>query len=266
MENIELLPQISTKIYDTHAHFDDDAFDPVRDGLFSELQSYGVGCIINNATDLEKSAEDCLNLSKKYDFCYTAIGVHPGTVEQTGVLPEKARLLELLKKEKVVAVGEIGLDYHWSTDFKDLQKKAFVMQCEAAGETGLPVIIHDRDAHGDTFDIVRQIKPKGTIHCYSGSADLAYRYVEMGMYIGVGGVVTFNNARKLVETVEEIPLQRILLETDAPYLAPVPYRGKLCHSGYIYFVAQKIAEIKKTDVNTVLEVTASNARQLYGVK
>ncbi len=266
MENIEILPQIEAKIYDTHAHFDDDAFDSVRDGLFSELASYGVGCIINNATDLEKSAEDCLNLSQKYDFCYTAIGVHPGTVEQTGILPQKDRLLELLKQKKVVAVGEIGLDYHWSTDFKELQKQTFIMQCETANEVGLPVIIHDRDAHGDTFDIVRSLKPKGTIHCYSGSPDLAYKYVEMGMYIGVGGVVTFNNARKLVETVEEIPLDRILLETDAPYLAPVPHRGKLCHSGYIYFVAQKIAEIKKTDIITVLNVTANNACTLYGVK
>ena len=266
MENIELLPKISTKIYDTHAHFDDEAFDPVRDELFKELKAYGVGCIINNATDLEGSAEKCLDLSEKYDFCYTAVGVHPGTIEQTGEKPQKDKLLALLKRKGVVAVGEIGLDYHWSTDFKDLQKEAFIMQCEAAEESGLPVIIHDRDAHGDTFDIVRSLKPKGTIHCYSGSADLAYKYVEMGMYIGVGGVVTFNNARKLVETVEAVPLDRILLETDAPYLSPVPHRGKLCHSGYIYFVAEKIAQIKKTDINTVLETTSENARKLYGVK
>ncbi len=266
MENIELIPKISTKIYDTHAHFDDEAFDEIRHDLFSELQDFGVGCIINNATDLENSTENCLNLSEKYDFCYTAIGVHPGTVEQTGILPEKAKLIELLKREKVVAVGEIGLDYHWSTDYKELQKQAFIMQCEVANDVNLPVIIHDRDAHGDTFDIVRSLRPKGTVHCYSGSADLAYKYVEMGLYIGVGGVVTFNNARKLVETVEQVPLERILLETDAPYLAPVPFRGRLCHSGYIYFVAEKIAEIKKTDINTVLEVTANNARSLYGVK
>lgn len=266
MENIELLPEISTKIYDTHAHFDDEDFDPIRQDLFSELAAYGVGCIINNACDLTTSAEKCLNLSKTYDFCYTAIGVHPGTIEKDGILPDRQRLTDLLKNEKVVAVGEIGLDYHWSTDFKESQKKAFILQCEVANEQNLPVIIHDREAHGDTFDIVRALKPKGTIHCYSGSADLAYKYVEMGMYIGVGGVVTFNNARKLVETVEEIPLDRILLETDAPYLAPVPFRGRLCHSGLLYFVAQKIAEIKNTDVKTVLETTADNARLLYGVK
>lgn len=266
MENIELLPEIRAKIYDTHAHFDDEAFDENRHELFEALKAYGVGCIINNATDLEKSADNCLNLSGKYDFCYTAIGVHPGTVEKDGKCPEKAKLLELLKREKVVAVGEIGLDYYWSTDYKEQQKKAFIMQCEVANEVNLPVIIHDREAHGDTFDIVRELKPKGTVHCYSGSADLAYKYTQMGLYIGVGGVVTFKNARKLIETVEAVPLDRILLETDAPYLAPVPYRGKLCHSGYIYFVAEKIAEIKKVNINTVLEVTANNARTLYGVK
>ncbi len=265
MENIENLPVFRSKIYDTHAHFDDEVFDEKRHELFSELKNYGVGCIINNATDLDESAFKCLNLSDTFDFCYTAIGVHPGTIESTGELPERQKLLSLLKHKKVVAVGEIGLDYHWSTDFKEQQKQAFIMQCEVANEVGLPVIIHDREAHGDTFDIVRNLKPKGTIHCYSSSADLAFKYVEMGMYIGVGGVVTFNNARKLVETVEAIPLERILLETDAPYLAPVPFRGKLCHSGYIYYVAQKIAEIKKTDLETVLKITAQNARNIYGI-
>ena len=265
MEINKLLPKINGKIYDTHAHYDDEAFDCIRHELFDELKNYGVGCIINNATDLEGSAEKCLDLSNTFDFCYTAIGVHPGTIESTGKTPEKDKLLSLLKNEKVVAVGEIGLDYHWSTDFKDEQINAFKMQCEVANEVGLPVIIHDRDAHGDTFDIVRSLKPKGTIHCYSGSADLAYKYVDMGMYIGVGGVITFNNARKLVETVEAIPLERILLETDAPYLAPVPFRGKLCHSALLYYVAEKIAEIKKTSIETVLKTTTKNAKTLYGV-
>ncbi len=265
MENIENLPLLCGTIYDTHAHYDDEVFDNIRDSLFAEMKNYGVGCIINNATDLEKSAEKCIALSKKYDFCYTAIGVHPGTVEQTGILPDRAKLCDLLKTEKVVAVGEIGLDYHWSTDYKELQKKTFIMQCEVANNLDLPVIIHDRDAHGDTFDIVRETKPKGTVHCYSGSPDLALKYAEMGLYIGVGGVVTFKNARKLVETVEVIPLNKILLETDAPYLSPVPFRGSLCHSAYIYLVASKIAEIKNIDIKTVLEVTAANAKTLYNV-
>ena len=266
IEYLENLPFCPSPIYDTHAHYDFSEFAPYIDELLRELKRYGIGCIINNAIDLDSSAEGCLELSKKYDFCYSAIGVHPGTVEQTGIIPKKEWLIELCKHDKVVAVGEIGLDYHYSTENKAKQLIAFKMECDVANELGLPVIIHDREAHGDVFDVIREFKPKGTIHCYSGSAELALKYVDMGLYIGVGGVVTFKNARKLVETVEAIPLESILLETDAPYLSPVPFRSKRCNSAYIYYTAEKIAEIKKTDIKTVLEITADNARKLYKVK
>ena len=259
----DILPTIPSPIYDTHAHYDDNAFDDVRDSLFEEMRVYGVRCIINNSVDLEKSAEDCIALAEKYDFCYAAVGVHPQTVENYGIMPEKSKLIKLCCHKKVVAIGEIGLDYYYSTDRKEEQLKAFKMQCETANELGLPVIIHDREAHGDTFDIVRSVRPKGTVHCYSGSAELALEYAKLGLYIGIGGVITFKNARKTVEVAEALPLESILLETDAPYLSPEPLRGKLCNSAYICYTAEKIAEIKGVSLKTVLEVTAQNARKLY---
>lgn len=260
LENI-LKPPVP--IFDTHAHYDDEAFDEIREQLLSEMAQNGVGMIINNATDLEKSAEKCLELSRHFDFCLTAIGVHPESVERYGKGVDIARLKELCKNNSVVAVGEIGLDYHYSSDRKQMQIEVFRSQMEAANEMGLPVIIHDRDAHSDTFEAVRSIRPKGTVHCFSGSKELAMQYVDLGLYIGVGGVVTFKNARKLVEVCEAVPLDRILLETDAPYLAPEPFRGKLCNSSHIYYTAAKIAEIKGISLEKVLQTTYKNAEQLY---
>lgn len=260
LENI-LKPPVP--IFDTHAHYDDEAFDEIREQLLSEMAKNGVGMIINNATDLEKSAEKCLELSRHFDFCLTAIGLHPSEVERYGKSVDIARLKELCADENVVAVGEIGLDYHYSSDRKQMQIEVFRSQMEAANEMGLPVIIHDRDAHADTYEAVRSIRPKGTIHCFSGSKELAMQYVSLGMHIGVGGVVTFKNARKLVEVCEAVPLDRILLETDAPYLAPEPFRGKLCNSSHIYYTAVKIAEIKGISLEKVLQTTYKNAEQLY---
>ncbi|MBQ3549522.1 MAG: TatD family hydrolase [Clostridia bacterium] len=253
-------------IFDTHAHYDDERFDENRRELLNTLSEHGVGYIINNSTDLYGSAEKCLEMSAEHGFCYTAVGIHPEAVETKGTAVDEARLRELLKRPKVVAIGEIGLDYYWSTDRKEQQKAVFSRQCELANELGVPVIIHDREAHGDTLDIIREIRPKGSLHCFSGSREMALELVKLGMYIGVGGVVTFSNARKLVETVEAIPLERILLETDAPYLSPVPYRGKTCHSAYIYYTAMKIAEIKNISVNEVLRVTLDNAKELFSIK
>lgn len=250
-------------IFDTHAHFDDERFDPFRDELLSQIGQKGVGYIINNSTDLDVSAEKCLNMSKKYSFCYTAIGLHPEFIETKGLTLHEQKLKLLAQDEKVVAIGEIGLDYHYSTERKELQKSIFKRQCELANELNLPVIVHDRDAHGDTLEILKTTRPKGSVHCFSGSPEMAREIINLGLYIGVGGVVTFKNARKLVETVINTPLERILLETDAPYLAPVPYRSKLCHSAYIYYTAQKIAEIKSLSVNDVLNVTMNNAKKLF---
>lgn len=256
----------SKSIFDTHAHYDDERFDENRSELLNTLSDNGVGYIINNSTDLFGSAEKCLEMSAEHGFCYTAVGIHPEAVETKGAEIDEARLRELLKRPKVVAIGEIGLDYYWSTDRKVQQKAVFRRQCELANEFGVPVIVHDREAHGDTLDIIRKIRPKGSLHCFSGSREMALELVKLGMYIGVGGVVTFSNARKLVETVEAIPLERILLETDAPYLSPVPYRGKTCHSAYIYYTAMKIAEIKNISVNEVLKITSDNAKELFAIE
>ena len=252
-------------IFDTHAHYDDTSFDEIRDELLEELHFRGVGYIINNATDLESSAEKCLEISQKHPFCYTAIGIHPELVETKGLKANENRLKELVQNQSVVAIGEIGLDYHYSIDRKDLQIEVFCRQCELAKEMDLPVIVHDREAHGDTFEVLRKVKPRGSVHCYSGSPEMAQELVRLGLHIGVGGVITFKNARKLVETVEVIPLESILLETDAPYLAPVPYRGKQCHSAYIYYTALKIAEIKGVSVEEVLKTTYNNACKLFKI-
>lgn len=250
-------------IFDSHAHYDDSRFDDCRDELLTAVFNNGVGGIINNSVDLFESAEKCLAMSSKYKNCYTAVGIHPEFVETKGLTLDEGRLIELTKYEKVVAIGEIGLDYHYSTDRKGLQIEVFRRQCELANELGLPVIVHDREAHGDTMEILKSVKPKGSVHCFSGSREMAVELVKMGMYIGVGGVVTFKNARKLVESVEAVPLESILLETDAPYLSPVPYRSKLCHSAYIYYTALKIAEIKNVSVDEVLRVTYKNAQNLF---
>ncbi len=252
-------------IFDTHAHYDDERFDDCRDDLLNTLSHNGVGYIINNSTDLDGSAENCLKMSDTHPFCYTAVGIHPELVETKGVSLDEARLLELVKRPKVVAIGEIGLDYYWASEHKEAQKAVFRRQCELANELNLPVIVHDREAHGDTLDILREVKPKGSLHCFAGSREMALELVKLGMYIGVGGVVTFNNARKLVETVEAVPIERLLLETDAPYLSPVPYRGKTCHSAYIYYTAMKVAEIKNIDVSEVLKITSDNAKKLFSI-
>ncbi len=253
----------SGSIFDTHAHYDDERFDDCRDELLNTLSLNGVGYIINNSTDLFESADKCLKMSDEHNFCYTAVGIHPELVETKEMQLDEVRLRELAKLPRVVAIGEIGLDYYWSTERKAQQKSVFCRQCELANELGLPVIVHDREAHGDTLDILRKVRPSGSLHCFSGSREMAQEIVKLGMYIGVGGVVTFNNARKLVETVEAVPLEKLLLETDAPYLSPVPYRGKTCHSAYVYYTAMKIAEIKKVDVSEVLKITSDNAMKLF---
>ncbi len=254
----------SFPIADTHAHYDDEKFEGIRDELFGKMNDFGVELIINNSTDCKGSAKAVLEMSEKYGICHSAIGIHPECIEQNGEF-DKDLLASLLRNKKVVALGEIGLDYYWSPDKKEEQKALFSEQLALANDMGLPVIVHDREAHGDTFEILKKFRPKGTIHCFSGSKELALETVKLGMYIGVGGVVTFSNARKLVEVVEAVPIERILLETDAPYLAPVPFRGKLCHSGMIVRIAEKIAEIKGISTNEVLKITRQNTKELYNI-
>ena len=250
-------------IFDTHAHYDDKQFDKDRDILLSSMKEKGVGIIVNSGASLE-SCKKTLELTDQYPFIYAAIGVHP---DQVGELNEEtfAWLKKQYGHKKVVAVGEIGLDYYWDNESHEIQKNWFVRQMELARELDLPVIIHSREAAADTFSILQKYGRglRGAIHCYSYSVDQAREYVKMGFYIGVGGVVTFSSGRKLKEVVKEIPLTSILLETDCPYLAPTPNRGKRNSSENLHYVAGEIARIRGISTQEVEDVTESNARALY---
>ena len=250
-------------IFESHAHYDDDAFDVDREDLLGNMQAQGVGTIINVSASLQ-GVKTTLDLAERYPFVYSAIGIHP---DEVGELDEEnfAWLRAQCDQEKVVAVGEIGLDYYWDKAAHQVQKYWFEKQLELAREKGLPVIIHSREAAQDTMEMMKEkaVGIPGVIHCYSYSQEMALEYVKMGYYIGVGGVVTFKNARKLKETVAAIPLERILLETDCPYLAPVPFRGKRNSSLYLTYVAEAIAEIKGVCKEEVIEITEKNAKALY---
>lgn len=252
-------------IFDTHAHYDDEQFDEDRKELLHSMADKGVGTIVNVSASL-KSCERVVNMVQEYPFMYAAVGVHP---DEVGGLCEEsfARVKELAGRDKVVAIGEIGLDYYWDQESHDIQKKWFVRQLELAGDLDLPVLIHSREAAADTMAIMKEHARglKGVIHCYSYSEEMAKEYVKMGFYIGVGGVVTFKNARKLKQTVEGIPLASIVLETDCPYLAPVPYRGKRNQSAYIRYVAEEVAKLKGITCDEVIRQTEENAKKLYGI-
>lgn len=252
-------------IFESHAHYDDERFDEDREALIASLPSNGIGTVINVGASVS-SCKITLELVKKYDFMYGALGIHPS---ECGDL--QASDIEWIKKEavansKITAIGEIGLDYHWDEPQRPVQIKWFEEQLDAAAELKKPVIIHSRDADLQTQEILRAHRNGfngGVIHCYSYSRESADIYIDMGYYIGVGGVVTFKNARRLKEVVEHVPLDRILLETDCPYMAPEPYRGKRNSSLYLPYVAQEIAKIKNIAVQQVIDVTEKNARQLF---
>lgn len=253
-------------IFETHAHYDDDRFHDDRDAVIAAMPKKGIGCIINIAASIE-STKTTLQLAEKYDFVYAAVGVHPSDIED---LNEEtfAWLKEQALREKVVAIGEIGLDYYWDKEpeVQEQQRYWFKKQMELARELGLPVVIHSRDAAEDTVTLMKEIHAEeipGVIHCYSYSKELAAEFVKMGYYIGVGGVVTFKNAKKLKETVEDIDLSHILLETDCPYMAPEPHRGKRNDSSYIPYIVQAIADIKGITPEEVERVTEENARRLF---
>lgn len=251
-------------IFDTHAHYDDEAFDQDREQLLKELHGKGVAFIVNIGASMD-STRKTLKLAEKYPFLYAAIGVHPS---ETGELT-KEDILWLKEKAcqpKVVAIGEIGLDYHWQEPDKEIQKKWFEEQLYLASEEKLPVVVHSRDAARDTLEILRSwqnSKTGGVIHCFSYGKEIAREYLDMDYYFGIGGVLTFKNARKLIEAVEYIPMERILLETDCPYLAPEPYRGKRNRSDYIDLVAEALSRIKKISKDEVLAQTMENAKKFY---
>ena len=252
-------------IIDTHAHYDDEQFDEDREEILGKMQDAGIGMIMDAGSTI-LSWDKIVKLTEEYPFVYGAIGVHP---DEVGNLDETqfARMERLLDKEKIKAVGEIGLDYYWDKENHDLQKEWFIRQLDLARKKEKPVIIHSREAAADTMEIMKEYASglRGVIHCYSYSAEMAKEYVKMGFYIGIGGVVTFKNAKKVKETVAEIPLTSIVLETDCPYLAPEPFSGKRNQSAYIQYVAEKIAEIKEISYEEVVAQTEKNARAMYGL-
>lgn len=250
-------------IFDTHAHYDDSRFDEDRENVFEFLKENGVSEIVNCGCDLKSSLET-VGLTEKYDFIYGAVGVHPHEAEDTNEEDLK-KIKELYSKEKIVAIGEIGLDYHYDFSPREKQIEIFERQVILANELGLPVIVHDREAHEDTMNILKMYRPKGVVHCFSGSAEMAKEIVKLGLYIGIGGAVTFKNAKKPVEVVEHLPLDRLVLETDAPYMTPVPFRGQRCDSSHIAYTAEKIAEIKNIDIQELINVCNNNAKKLFNI-
>lgn len=249
-------------IFDAHAHYDDKWFDEDRFQLLDNIQNKGVCKIVNNAVDL-KTAKICIDYAEKYDFMYAAVGFHPENLDD---VPEDylEQLSKLCTHKKVVAIGETGLDYHWDTP-RDLQKRVFEEQIKLSLDLKIPLVVHDREAHGDTFDFLRKYKPKALIHCFSGSVELMKEAVKLGMYISLGGAVTFKNARHSIEVARDIPIDRLLLETDAPYMAPVPFRGKRCDSSMILYTAEKIASVRQMSIQDVISKTCENAKCFYEI-
>ena len=254
-------------LFDSHCHFTDEGFDETRKELAESIKSSDLKYIADIGTDL-KTSEKAADAAEEYGFCYAVAGWHPSEVDRlTEDLMQKT--FELLKRPKVVAVGEIGLDYHWEDNPpRDVQRKWFIEQLKEAARTGAPVCIHSRDADGETFDILKEHalgKTKVLLHCYSGSAELARQYVKLGAKISIAGPVTYKNARKTVETVQELDLSDLLIETDSPYLAPVPMRGKQNLPLYVRYVAEKIAEIKEISFEEAADATFKNACEFYGI-
>ncbi len=253
-------------LFDTHAHLDDRAFDPDREALLESLPDRGLALVMNPGCSLE-SSRNAVALANRYDYIYAAVGSHPDAADEVceEVLEEYRKLCKL--NPRVKAIGEIGLDYHYEDIPRDQQKRAFRLQLELARELALPVIVHERDAHEDGMQIVKNEFPtvRGVFHCYSGSAEMARQLVELGWYIGFTGVLTFKNARKAMETAQSIPLERIVLETDCPYMAPVPHRGKRNDPGYLGFMAEKLAEIRGLSLEEIRRITLENGRRLYRI-
>ena len=252
-------------LFDSHAHLNDEAFDQDRAELLETFRDAGVGLVMNAGCSLASSREG-IALAEAYPWIYCSVGTHPDTADEVN-----KEVLEVYRQmcshPKVKAIGEIGLDYYYETIHRDAQMRAFRMQMQLAEELDMPVIVHERDAHEDGMSIVKEFpKVKGVFHCYSGSAEMARQLVDMGWYIGFTGVLTFKNARKAVETAASIPLERILLETDCPYMAPEPYRGKRNHPGYLPKMAEKLAQIRGIPVEEAIRATMENAKRLYRIE
>ena len=250
-------------IFDSHAHYDDDRFSEDLTELLEGLPSKGISFVVNCGTDIN-SCRKLAEISEKYDYIYFAAGIHPHEAEDAkeGFIEE---LRAVAKNPKCVAIGEIGLDYHYDLSPRDIQKDVFEKQLILAEELDLPVIIHDREAHEDTLNLLKKHTPKGIVHCFSGSAEMAKDIVKLGMHIGLGGAVTFKNAKKPVEVAKYVPLESLVLETDCPYMTPVPFRGKRNDSSLISITADFIAELKGITTQELLDKTHNNAKNIFGI-
>lgn len=253
-------------LFDSHAHLDASRFNEDRDEVIKRAFDQGVKFIMNPGADFESSVA-AVELAEKYDFMYAAVGIHPHDADSLDDM-----MLSLIKamarKKKVKAIGEIGLDYYYEYSERDVQQYWFRKQLQLAKELKLPVIVHDRDSNQDVFDILREVDSFETgvlLHCYSGSAELARQYVKLGAYISIAGPVTFKNSRKLLDVVKTVPLERLMIETDSPYLTPVPFRGKRNESSYVRYVAEKIAEIKEISYDEVANATTNNAKKFFNI-
>ena len=252
-------------LFDTHAHMDDRAFDGDREELLSSLPEGGIALLMNPGCSLA-SSRAASRLSQEYDYIYAAVGSHPDAADEVNgeVLEEYRKLCKL--NPKIKAIGEIGLDYHYEDIPRGIQQRAFRMQLELARELDLPVIVHEREAHEDGLKIISEFpEVTGVFHCYSGSAEMAKLLVERGWYIGFTGVLTFKNARKAVEVAQSIPLERIVLETDCPYMSPEPFRGKRNDPSRLCYMAEKLAQLRSLPVEKIHEVTVKNGKQLYRI-
>ncbi len=251
-------------LFDTHAHLNDPAFDPDREELMNGLAAKGIGYVMNAGCSLE-SSRDIVKMAEQYPWLYGSVGSHPDSADEVNeeVIEEYRKLC---RHEKIKAIGEIGLDYYYEDIPRDIQKNAFRMQMQLAKEMDMPVIVHEREAHDDGMRIVKEFPAvTGVFHCYSGSAEMARQLVKLGWYIGFTGVLTFKNARKAVETAASIPLDRIVIETDCPFMAPEPYRGKRNDPGYLPRMAEKLAEIRFISVEEAIAITTANAKRLYRI-
>lgn len=250
-----------SNIFDTHAHYDDEKFEEDRDEVLSSLPSLGVINVINCGCDLQSSLKS-IELCEKHDYFYCAVGIHPSNITENS-LYELEKIKKLYSNKKVIAIGEIGLEYHYDFVPKDIQLDVFERQLAVSKELDLPVIVHDRDAHEDTMRLLKKYRPTGVVHCFSGSAEMAKEVLKLGMCIGLGGAVTFKNARKPLEVAEMLPLDRLLLETDCPYMSPVPYRGKRNSSELIAYTAEKIADVKGINTQELIDKAYQNSIDLF---
>ena len=252
-------------IFDTHAHYDSGAFNADRDEVLSSLEEKGVGLVVNPGCE-ERSSRAALSLAEKFPFVYAAVGIHPEDME--GMTDESLATIRLLAShKKCVAIGEIGLDYYWDDTHKAEQKELFRAQLALAEELDLPVIVHDREAHADCMEITGEFpNARGVFHCFSGSAEMARELLRRGWYLGFDGPVTYKNARKAIEVLACTPPERILVETDSPYMSPVPLRGKRNDSSNLVYIIQKIAEVKGMTPQEIEQITWENGKRLFGIK